>query len=112
VCRQEQALLLALVALSECAACKCACCAVNRYFVGRHDHQRTGIKEARPNTKQRTMIYYKTTYEAGTPELASGFLLMPCYNQWGLQAEMFIRSTKKIKKNFREAILIHSFNNN
>jgi hypothetical protein len=46
------------------------------------------------------MINHKTTYEAGTPELASGFLLMPCYNQWGLQAEMFIRSTKKNKEKF------------
>lgn len=38
-----------------------------------------GIKEARHQTKQRTMINHNTTYEAGTPELASGFLLMPCY---------------------------------
>jgi len=39
----------------------------------------SGIKEARHNTKHRTMINHNTTYEAGTPELASGFLLMPCY---------------------------------
>ena len=58
------------------------------------------LKKPAIKRKHRTMINHNTTYEAGTPELASGFLLMPCYNQWGLQAEMFIRSTKKNKEKF------------